>query len=102
LWNLSSVLSQKSISKKSCHPERSLTRFLRQTESKDLLFGISIYAMNFRDTALAQRVHIIFDAIRPSPRMILEANPHIDLRVIMLAGLNYLRAVVVECFSRFL
>lgn len=35
-----------------CHPERNWERFLLPMESKDLWFGRSIYAMNFRDATL--------------------------------------------------
>jgi len=40
------------VSKMLCHPERSWARILRQTESKDLRFGMLIYATNFGDTTL--------------------------------------------------
>jgi len=43
----------KFVSKIRCHPERSLARFLRQTQSKDLRFGTSTYVMNFGNTTLA-------------------------------------------------
>ena len=48
-----SVVSQKFIPQKRCHPERSWARFLRPTESKDLRLHFGNHATNFRLRTLA-------------------------------------------------
>jgi len=43
VWLLgSSILSLKLISKMICNPERSLAHIMRQTQSKDLRFGLAV------------------------------------------------------------
>ena len=49
------VLSLKFAKQKHCHPERSLARSLRQTQSKDLRLHFINYAANFRRSTLAAK-----------------------------------------------
>jgi len=44
-----------------------------------------------------QGVHIIADAIRPSSGVIQEADPDAGTRVVVVAGLDDLRAIFLEC-----
>jgi hypothetical protein len=52
------VLYQKFAPKMNCHPERSLARFLRQTESKNLRFGLLTSIVNSCDTILGRDTSI--------------------------------------------
>jgi hypothetical protein len=51
--SLSILPSLKSARQKRCHPERSLARFLRQTQSKDLRLHFGNHATNFRLRSLS-------------------------------------------------
>jgi hypothetical protein len=68
VWRLRSSLQM------CCHPERSLARCLRQTESKDLHLGGLTDAMNFRERRLGQLVSLFLQDKAQHPNLIFESN----------------------------